>query len=248
MRHATLILGFGGRRLVVDPILSPAGSMPPIDNSANDRRNPLVELPVNENEIFGADAYLLTHTHRDHFDAAAAERLPKDKPVFCQPADLEKLAGIGFGQATAVEKSVEWRGLRLCRTGGRHGSGALAEKMGPVSGYVLQADGEPSLYIAGDTVWCDEVAAALAAHKPAVIVLFAGAAQFLTGGPITMAAGDVLAVLAAAPQARVVAVHMETFNHCLLTRAGLAAALADAGQADRVIIPNDGETVKLEKI
>jgi L-ascorbate metabolism protein UlaG (beta-lactamase superfamily) len=245
IRHATMILEYGGRRLAVDPILSPAGAMPPIDNSANDRRNPLVDLPINESEILGVDAYLLTHTHRDHFDAAAAERLPKDRPVLCQPADLAKLQGMGFSQAMAVEAEAEWRGLRLTRTGGRHGSGELAVKMGPVSGYVLQAAGEPSLYIAGDTVWCDEVAAALAAHRPQVIVLFAGAAQFLTGGPITMAEGDVLAVLAAAPAAKVVAVHMETFNHCLLTRADLAAALAAAGKADRVVIPADGEMVEL---
>lgn len=245
-RHATLILDIGGLRVVVDPILSPAGAMPPIDNSANDRRNPLVDLAVNEKEILDADTYLLTHTHRDHFDAAAAERLPKDRPVLCQSADLAKLQGLGFSQVTAVTGQCEWRGLQFRRTGGRHGSGELAEKMGPVSGYVLRKDGEPSLYIAGDTIWCEEVAAALAAERPAVVVLFSGAAQFLTGGPITMATGDVLSVLAAAPWAKVVVVHMEAFNHCLLTRADLAGALAEAGQADRVTIPADGETIEFE--
>jgi hypothetical protein len=48
------------------------------------------------------------------------------------------------------------------RTGGRHGTGEIGEKMGPVSGYVLRGPGEPVVYIAGDTVWCPEVAAALA--------------------------------------------------------------------------------------
>ena len=29
--------------------------------------------------------------------------------------------------------------------------------MGKVSGFVLKYIGQPTLYIAGDTIWCDEV-------------------------------------------------------------------------------------------
>jgi hypothetical protein len=58
-----------------------------------------------------------------------------------------------------------------------------------------------------------------------------------------MEAADVAAVAEAAPEARVVAVHMEAINHCLETRAELAAALAASGLEGRVAIPADGETV-----
>ncbi len=245
MRHATFFLTVGGVRLLVDPVLSPAGAMSPIDNSPNPLRNPLVGLPINESELAAVDGILCTHTHRDHFDAAAAERLPKELPVFCQPADEAKLHGFGFSQVTAVHDKAEWRGVSLVRTGGRHGSGEMAEKMGPVSGYVLRSSGEPVLYIAGDTVWCPEVAAALEEHRPDVIVLFAGAAQFLSGGPITMDTADIAAVCAAAPAARVVVVHMEAFNHCLLTRPLLQTFLDREGLAGRVTVPADGETAKL---
>jgi len=245
VRHATFILSLGGTRLLVDPVLSEAGVMPPIDNSPHPRRNPLVGLPINENELAAVDGILVTHTHRDHFDAAAAERLPKGLPVFCQPADEAKIGGFGFARVTAVADRCEWRGIEICRTGGRHGSGELAEKMGPVSGYVLRRRGEPTLYIAGDTVWCSEVAAALAENRPDVVVVFAGAAQFLSGGPITMDTADIAAVCRAAPAARVVAVHMEAFNHCLLTRPLLRAFLAREELTGRVAVPVDGETVKL---
>ncbi|HWQ61958.1 MAG TPA: MBL fold metallo-hydrolase [Negativicutes bacterium] len=218
VRHATFILSLGGARLLVDPVLSPAGAMPPIDNSPHPRKNPLVGLPINESELAAVDGILVTHTHRDHFDAAAAERLPKELPVFCQPADEAKLTGFGFTRVTAVADRCEWRGIAISRTGGRHGRGELADRMGPVSGYVLRFPGEPTLYIAGDTVWCPEVATALAENRPDGVVLFAGAAQFLSGGPITMDIDDIAAVCRAAPTARVVAVHMESFNHCLLTR------------------------------
>lgn len=50
--------------------------------------------------------------------------------------------------------------------------------MGPVSGFVLEAKTEPTLYISGDTVWCPEVKQALHTHNPDVVVCFAGGAQF----------------------------------------------------------------------
>jgi len=122
-------------------------------------------VPVGE-VLAGVDAILITHTHRDHLDEAAVRQLPKQVPLFCQPPDQEKLLQHGFEQVIAVEEQGEWKGIRLYRTGGRHGTGEIGEKMGPVSGFVLKAaDGtEPTLYLTGDTVWCREVEQALAAY------------------------------------------------------------------------------------
>jgi hypothetical protein len=58
-----------------------------------------------------------------------------------------------------------------------------------------------------------------------------------------MTADDVIAVANAAPAARIVAVHMESINHCVLRRADLAAALVREGMASRVSVPADGERV-----
>ena len=58
----------------------------------------------------------------------------------------------------------------------------MAEMLAPVSGFVLRAKGEAALYIAGDTVWCEDVRKALREYDPKVIVVNAGAAQFLEGG------------------------------------------------------------------
>jgi L-ascorbate metabolism protein UlaG (beta-lactamase superfamily) len=119
----------------------------------------------------------------------------------------------------------------------------VVQGLGPVSGFVVHAPGEPTVYVAGDTVWCPEVERAIEEHDPDWIVLNAGGARLLEGGTITMEAADVIAVAAAAPRARVVAVHMEAINHCLETRADLSARLRAAGVADRVSIPADGETL-----
>jgi len=245
IRNATLLVKVAERTLVVDPMLDPAGARPPVEDTANPVRNPLVELPEPaEVVISGLDAALVTHLHRDHFDDTAARLLPKDLPVFCQPADAERLRGHGFA-VRSVQDELEWEGLRIVRTDGRHGTGRIAEELGPVSGFVVAAPGEPVLYVAGDTIWCDEVAAALDRHRPDVVVVNAGAARFLEGDPIVMTADDVVAVARHAPHARVVPVHLEAINHCPQTRADLHQRLRDEGLTERVTVPEDGAEVPL---
>lgn len=51
LRHATLLVTFGGKRLLIDPMLSPAGALDPMGNAADTRRIPLVELPLSEAEL-----------------------------------------------------------------------------------------------------------------------------------------------------------------------------------------------------
>lgn len=244
LRHATLVVQIGTARMLVDPMLSPAEALDPIPNAPNAQRFPMVELPLTDDALRTMldqiDAVLVTHTHRDHWDARAIELLRKDIPVFCQPTDTETITSAGFTTVQPIATSSVWNTIEITRTGGQHGTGAIGKRMGVVSGFVLRAPDEPALYIAGDTIWCDEVSQALHTFQPDVAVLNAGAAQFLVGGPITMDAADVIAVCHAAPHAQIVAVHMETVPHCLLTRDELRAQLARADVANRVTIPADG--------
>jgi L-ascorbate metabolism protein UlaG (beta-lactamase superfamily) len=109
---------------------------------------------------------------------------------------------------------------------------------------VLGAPGEPVLYVAGDTIWCDEVDDALAEHDPDVVVVNAGGARYVEGDPVIMDADDVIEVARTAPRATIVAVHLEALNHCLLSPAELRAAVDAAGVGERVVIPSDGERLR----
>jgi L-ascorbate metabolism protein UlaG (beta-lactamase superfamily) len=246
IRHATLVVEYSGHKLLVDPMLSDAGAQRPIDNSPNPRNNPLVPLPLPASELIdGIDAVLVTHTHRDHWDAAAAQLLPKHLPILGQPEDEQRFRAEGFTKVQPIATSTNWDGIEVTRTGGQHGTGEIGKKMAPVSGFVLRSKAEPTLYIAGDTIWCEEVEHALDKFHPDVVVVNTGAAQFLQGDPITMTADNVIATCQHAANGRIVAVHMEAINHCLLTRADLAFQVEAARVIQQLAIPEDGDWVNL---
>jgi L-ascorbate metabolism protein UlaG (beta-lactamase superfamily) len=246
IRNATLHIRVAGRCLLIDPMLDPAGARPPVEDTPNPVRNPTVELPEPPEIVAGGlHGVVVTHLHRDHLDDTAVDLLDKGLPVFGQPEDAERLRERGFADVRPVEDELEWNGIRVTRTAARHGTGRIGELMAPASGFVVSAAGEPVLYVAGDTIWCDEVAAVLDERRPDVIVVNAGAARFLEGDPIVMTADDVVAVARHAPDARVVVVHLEAINHCPLTRADVHQRLHDEGLTDRVTVPEDGAEVPL---
>ncbi|KUP25329.1 MBL fold metallo-hydrolase [Paenibacillus sp. DMB5] len=243
IRNAALWLQYGGLTFLIDPMLSVKEANPPIINTANERRNPLVPLPAPAEQWLNPDVVLVTHLHQDHWDAAAVSLLAHDLPVLCQEGDQERISGQGFINVTAVPDTapLAFQGVTLTRIGGQHGTGEIGELMGKVSGFIFQAEDEPVLYLAGDTIWCAEVKEALDTYHPEVVVVNAGGARFVTGGPITMNEQDVVDVCRYAPDAAVIAVHMEAINHCLVTREMLRDRLSIEGLLERVSIPSDGE-------
>ena len=232
VRNATVLATVDKTTFLVDPLFAEQGALPPIDDTPNDRANPLVPLPDVE---LSYDAVIVTHRHPDHFDDAARDALDADVPLFCQPAEADAFVEEGFTDVRPVEDETSFGGIAVHRTPGRHGHGELAEQMGPVSGFVL--DGDETLYVAGDTVWYEPVAETLAAFDPDAVVLNAGAARFNEGEPITMGVDDVAAVREAT-DAAVAVVHMEAINHCLLSREDLRA------ETDGVLVPDDGERIE----
>jgi L-ascorbate metabolism protein UlaG (beta-lactamase superfamily) len=249
LRHATSMVNLGEITILVDPMFSPAGSLDPPPHTPNPRPVPLVALPLDNADlqrlVDQVDAVLVTHTHRDHWDQAAMKLIPPELPLFCQPEDEATLRHAGFTSLLPIFSSREWRGVHLTRTGGQHGTGEIGRQLGPVSGFVLKTANNPKLYITGDTVWCPEVQEALTHQQPEVTLAYSGAAQFLRGGPITMTAEDICTLCRTVPHMQVIAIHLEAWNHCLLTRAGLQEKLRREGLSDRVRIPADGELISL---
>jgi L-ascorbate metabolism protein UlaG (beta-lactamase superfamily) len=250
VRNATLLLEYAGQRLLVDPLLADQGAYPGFAGTFNSHLDyPLTPLPLPLATLVDVDAVLVTHLHPDHWDAAARRHLGRALPVFAQDAlDAAAIRADGFTDVRRFDGAT-FGGIGIAQTAGQHGSdavmAAIGSRMGRVSGIVLRHPDEPTLYIAGDTVWNDHVAAALEQYAPDIVVLNCGDAQVPGLGKIIMDQHDVLAVAQAAPHATLVATHLEAVNHCVLSRAALRGFLAAHGIGSRVKVPEDGQSLVL---
>lgn len=251
LRHATFLLSIGNKNIIVDPMFMPAGmkNSIPTRKKGKGKSNPLVELPVDENElkeiINSLDAVLITHMHSDHFYETDNAFLAKDTTILCQPTDLAKLNQLGFKNVNPIDKNDVWKGINITRTNCKHGGIVLSRMNGEGSGFVLNANEEPSIYISGDTIWTSDVKKTLLEHKPDISILFAGGAQFPIGRSITLNKADIEKVCKYAPNTEVLVVHMEAFNHCLLTRKELKDYLSKKQLLSRVKILDDGEVFEM---
>lgn len=254
IRNATVKITYAGTTFLIDPMLSKKGSYPGFDKTYRSAlRNPLVDLPMSEKEVIdGVDAVIVTHTHLDHWDDAAQALLPKGIPLFTQnQADATIIRTQGFTNVRVLSDKAEFGGVTLSKTGGQHGtdemfaSAEVATFLGDAMGVVFAAPGHKTLYLVGDTIWRDEVDQALAQYDPDVIVINAGYAVMSDyEGSIIMGKEDVLRASKAAPDATIVATHMDAINHMAQNRKELGAYVKKNGIQDRVEIPEDGATVK----
>ncbi len=243
IRNATMKITYANKAILTDPVLSAKNSLP---SFAGTEKNPTVDLPYPSRDFLqDLNSVIVSHDHPDHLDDAAISLLPGDIPVFCQPADEERIVKAGFENLFSIEDSINWEDITIIRTPGKHGQGKTGEMLGPVSGFIFQAETEPTVYWVGDSIWCEEVKKTLETYSPDIIITHSGGAAFSNDSPpIIMDGAQTLSTARAAPGSWVVAVHMEALDHCRLTRNKLREMANESGiPATRLLIPEDGETI-----
>ena len=253
IRNATLKLDYAGVRFLIDPMLADKEAWPGFPGTARSPlRNPLVALPVSVDTLLDVDVIIVTHTHQDHWDEAAQQLIPKDKVIYTQnESDASLIRSQGFTAVSVLADTNVIAGINVVKTDGQHGSDEayaipeVAERLGDACGLVFSAEGEKTLYIAGDTIWVPPYVSSLKKYAPDVVVLNIGCATVDGIGAIIMGKEDALRTLEILPAATLVASHMEAVNHCLLSRAELRAYTAENGLQQKVRVPEDGETLSL---
>lgn len=253
IRNATLKLDYAGVRFLIDPMLADKEAWPGFPGTARSHlRNPLVALPVSVDTLLDVDVIIVTHTHQDHWDEAAQQLIPKDKMIYTQnESDASLIRSQGFTAISVLADTNVIAGVNVVKTDGQHGSDEayaipeVAERLGDACGLVFSAEGEKTLYIAGDTIWVPPYVSSLKKYAPDVVVLNIGCATVDGIGAIIMGKEDALRTLEILPAATLVASHMEAVNHCLLSRAELRAYTAENGLQQKVRVPEDGETLSL---
>ncbi len=203
---------------------------------------PMNALPDTPESILkGIDYCLVTHLHFDHF---CPDYLPKDLSIVVQNReDAEKISQMGFENVTAFEAELLTIGdVTIHKTKAIHGdSDEVVQKMGEVCGYVFEAPKEKLLYLAADTIYCPEVEETIRKYHPEIIIMNCCEATTPLGRLI-MNLSDVEKVCQAAPEAIVVASHLDSVNHALLTRKDIIE-FAKEKDLPAIRVPEDGECI-----
>jgi L-ascorbate metabolism protein UlaG (beta-lactamase superfamily) len=141
--HATLLVEWGGKRLVTDPVNSCCVNVAP---------RLFAEPVLSDTEPL--DAILLSHAHMDHLDNATLERLRPTRLFL--PAGSERFLSDAVRTRHEVVLIQLWEptqlgALEIISVPAQHGGWRYPWQKGLFAcGYVVR-HGDESLYIAGDT-------------------------------------------------------------------------------------------------
>ena len=258
LRNATFVIESGNSHILIDPMLSEKGKLPPFARFRHkSQNNPIVPLPDNAAHILSQVTHcLITHSqklgikalqHTDHLDQAGEAFLREKKiPVITldQDASCLKKAGLNVVSALIYWRPEQLLGGEITAIPARHGHSWIHNLMANGAGFYLRLPDEPSIYISGDTVYTRDVERALNELKPDIAVMASGSASLDVGGPILMPLDELLTFAQNAP-GKVIANHLEALNHCPTTRLQLKQELENKGLLSKVFIPDDGETVTI---
>ncbi|WP_142784674.1 MBL fold metallo-hydrolase [Changchengzhania lutea] len=249
LRNATMVVETEKDVILIDPMLGDQGIMPSFTLFRHKaRRNPTVPLPVNSNLILEKVTHcLITHQHPDHIDSkGVAFLIEKNIPIICSVKDEKALKkrGLNVVQSLKYWEKQQFLGGAIEGIPAKHGYGFVAKPMGNVIGFYLTLPNEKSIYLSSDTIYTDSVDKVLKEYSPDISVLACGTAQFDIFKLLIMNVGDIVKFVKNS-SGMVIANHMESINHCPLTRKELKRILTNNKLINKVIIPEDGELINI---
>ena len=226
----TLVFTYAGLSVITDPTFSEPGEYGGLTKT----RGPAV--PVQR--LGAIDLALVSHDHHpDNLDPEGRAVLSQVPVALTTTAGAARVPGtIGLEPWTSVQVGA----VTVTTVPALHGPPQVAEHTGPVIGFVLEADGEPTAYFSGDN---SEVAVAreIAAAFPevALAILCAGAARVANRGPdpLTLDAARVSEVANLWPDALIVPVHTDDWAHFSEPRATLQENWSGASGRLRILEP-----------
>ncbi|MBT0883298.1 MULTISPECIES: MBL fold metallo-hydrolase [unclassified Campylobacter] len=250
IRSACVKITINNVCFLIDPMLAPKGTYEGFANTYNSHlRNPLVDLPFSFEEIINdVNAVIITHNHLDHIDEYTCKKLDKNIKVFVQDnQDYNYFKDLGFKNLEILSDTLEFQGVKLTKTKAKHGSEEiykneeLARLLGDTMGVIFSAKDCKSVYLIGDSVLTKDVENTLKQNYDIVIVNAGNAMVLGFDDSIIMNENDIKNI-AKISTSKIIAVHLEAINHCILTRKALKEFVNKNNLNDRVLIPDDGES------
>lgn len=236
----TVAMRYAGLTVLTDPTFDPPGSHSGLSK---------IEGPALTADAIGlVDLALVSHDHHpDNLDDAGKDVALAATLALTTATGAERvtgLVGIRPGDTRIVPGLPD---VTVTAVAAQHGPRHVAPHTGPVIGFILRAEGWPTVYFSGDNSSV-AVAGRIAADHPDVTIalLCMGSATVANRGtaPLTLDASRAARVAAFWPDATIVPIHVDGWAHFTEQRADALAGLERRGLADRVVALERGvETV-----
>ena len=243
----TAVISYAGLRLLTDPTFDPPHEI----RTGASVRVKSTGPAIAPDELGAIDAVLLSHDHHhDNLDDAGRAFLPHVDRVLTTRAGAERLGAgsVGLDPFESVELPHRDGGtVCVTATPAVHGPSDFADENGPVIGFMLQADGLPTVYVSGDNASIAVVRGIAERFGTIPIaILFAGAASIpekARGAPLTLTAERAVVATQLLGAHTAIPLHHHGWSHYSEDANDLRRAFAAAGIADRLLIPELGAIV-----
>ena len=240
----TAILEWAGLRIVTDPTFD----APQVYDDPNESTLVKTAGPgVARTELGPVDLVLLSHHgHKDNLDWEGLELIASGPLTLSHRFAASELWG---GSVVGYD---DWEthtigDVTVTIVPALHGPPGSLWFAGPVVGFVLEKTGEPTVYVSGDNASLPLVEQ-IAGRFPSIDIalLFAGAARVPgLDAALTLTSQDAATAAQLLGSPRVVALHVEDWEHFSENRSELEAAFAQAGLSDLLVSTPRGERVEL---
>ncbi|WP_062212905.1 MBL fold metallo-hydrolase [Demequina oxidasica] len=233
----TVAFDYAGLRFLTDPTFDapgPNGNLVKLEGPA-----------VPSDSIGRVDVVLLSHDeHEDNLDVSGRAMLSGAGLVLTTPEGGKRL---DFAQGMARWDSLSVEGadaaVTITAVAARHGTSAVKHLAGQVTGFVLEADGWPTVYVSGDNASVAK-ARKVSERFPdvAVAVLFAGGAKAASIGDVllTLDAERSAQVAGLWPSASIVPVHIDDWAHFTEPREAFLENFAHFSDGERLAVLERG--------
>ncbi|HEY5231435.1 MAG TPA: MBL fold metallo-hydrolase [Galbitalea sp.] len=221
----TALLEYAGLRILLDPTFDP----PQVYESDGEALTKTAGPGIALDDLLPVDLVLLSHhEHEDNLDTSGAELVSRTLTLSTAKAgvDLGKpVVGLDCWEAHRVGE------VTITAAPALHGPPGAERLVGPVIGFLLEAPGQPTVYISGDNASLDLVQQ-IADRFPAIeiAVLFAGAARVPSiDAALTLTSADAARAAQILGAQTVIGLHTEDWEHFSESRIQLEAAFAGTG-------------------
>ncbi|WP_169253653.1 MBL fold metallo-hydrolase [Brevibacterium sp. 'Marine'] len=246
----TLIVDVGGSRIVTDPTFdAPQVYHHPIAGPVTKKAGPA----FTPEELGEVDLVLASHEHIDNLDVSGRGFLTM-VPLALTTSEAARAFGTNVeGMGDYDQRTCELRdgrALTITAVPAHHGPEGVWDALGPVIGFVLEAEGMPTIYISGDNSELD-IVEDIANKFPAIdiAVLFVGGAKFdaiADGAYITLSNERALEAAEKLSASKVIPVHEDSWQHFSQNVNEIRAVFSAAGKSDVLVGLSPGESAEVQ--